>query len=81
MQIKNINGASRLGKFWKLFVWRHPNYFLSRLVTLVETWLYHCEWRQSNSQWSGDIVAHPFPASKNSECKIRWKISELEFLG
>jgi len=35
--------------------------------------------RQSNTQWSGGIASHPAP--KNSECKIRWKISRLEFLG
>jgi len=33
--------------------------------------------RQSNNQWSRGIAAHPQP--KNSECKIRWKISRLEF--
>ena len=36
-------------------------------------------WRQSNSQWSGDIVAHPAP--ENSECKICWKSSRPNFLG
>jgi len=49
------------------FFWRDPNDFLSRLVTMDETWLYHydpktkqqsMEWRHSGS-----------PRSKNSECK------------
>ena len=39
--------------------------------------------RQSNDQWSGDIVAHPHPTpqKKNSSAKIRWKSSRLDFLG
>jgi len=44
-----------------------PNDFLSRLVTMDETWLYHYNSRQNNNQWSGSIAAHPAP--KNSECK------------
>ena len=62
---------------------RDPNDFLSRLVTMDETWLYHYdpETRQSNNQWSDGIAAHPAPSQKNSECKIRWKSSSLNFLG
>jgi len=33
--------------------------------------------KQSNNQWSGGKGAHPTP--KNSECKIRWKSSRLDF--
>jgi len=39
-RIKNVNGASRLSNFWNFFR-HHPNDFLSRLVTMDETWLYH----------------------------------------
>ena len=35
--------------------------------------------RQSNNQWIGGIAGHPTP--KNSEYKIRWKTSRLDFLG
>ena len=35
--------------------------------------------RQSNNEWNGGIAAHPTP--KNSESKIRWKSSHLDFLG
>ena len=50
------------------FFRRDPDDFLSRLVTMDETWLYHyMTRRQSNNQWSGGIAAHPAP--KNSECK------------
>jgi len=35
--------------------------------------------RQSNNQWSGGIATDPAP--KNFECRIRWKISRLDFLG
>ena len=52
---------------------RDPNVFLSRLVTMDETWLYHydLETRQSNNQWSGGIAFQtpPRPAPNNSECK------------
>ena len=53
MQIKNINGASRLSNFWKFFVRRNPNDFLSRLVTMDETWLYHydLETKQQSVEW------------------------------
>ena len=53
----NVNGASRLSNFWNFFR-RDPNDFLSRLVTMDETWLYHydpetkqqsVEWRHSGS--------------------------------
>jgi hypothetical protein len=37
----NVNGVSRLRKFGFFFVRRDPNDFLSRLVTMNETWLYH----------------------------------------
>jgi len=77
--IKNVNGASRsLSNFWNFFgviqmiscrdwwPWTKPGY-----ITMTG--------RESNNQWSGGIEAHPIP--KNSECKIRWKISRLDFLG
>jgi hypothetical protein len=46
--------------------WRDPNDFLSRLVTMDETWLYHYG-PETKQQWSGGIAAHPAP--KNTECK------------
>jgi len=47
---------------------RDPNDFLSRLITMDETWLYHYDPEtKSKNQWSGGIAAHPAP--KNSECK------------
>ena len=60
------------------FFRRNPNDFLSRLVTVDETWLYHYDRRQKNNQWSGGIVAHPAP--KNSECKNPLESSRLDFL-
>ena len=44
--------------------WTNPGY-----VTMTR--------RQSNNQWSGGIAAHSAP--KNSELKIRWKSSRLDF--
>jgi len=49
------------------FFRRNPKDFLSRLLTMDETWLYQYDTDQSNNQWSGGIAAHPAP--KNSECK------------
>jgi hypothetical protein len=50
------------------FFRRDPHDFLSRLVTMDETWLYITMIpRQSNNQWSGGIAAPATP--KNSKCK------------
>jgi len=38
--MKNINCTSRLSKVLEFF-WPNPNDFLSRLLTMDETWLYH----------------------------------------
>jgi hypothetical protein len=52
-RIKNFNGVSRLSDFWNAFVWRDPNDFLLRLVTMEETWLYPCdpETKQPSTEW------------------------------
>ena len=67
VQIKNVNSATCLSKFWNFFgaiqmischdwwPWMKPHY-----TTMTR--------RQNNIQWSGSIVANPTP--KNSECKI-----------
>jgi len=63
-----------------IFFLRDPNDFLSWLVTMDETWLYHhdletkqqwMEWRHSG--WPGPKI---IPSAK-----IGWKISHLDFLG
>jgi len=48
---------------------RDPNDFLSRLVTMDETWLYHYdpETKQQSTKWWHR--GSPRPAPKNSECK------------
>jgi len=65
-------------QMWDFFR-RDPNDFLSRLLTMDETWLYHydpvtkqqsMEWRHSGS-----------PRPKNSECKNPLASSRLDFLG
>jgi hypothetical protein len=40
-QKRHVIGASHVGNIWNIFVGRNPNDFLSRLVTIEETWLYH----------------------------------------
>jgi hypothetical protein len=54
----NVNGASRLRNFWNFLACHDPNDFLSRFVTMDETWLYNydpeikkhsIEWRRSGS--------------------------------
>jgi len=77
--IRNVNGASRLSNFWNFFVRRDPNDFLSWLVTMDETWLYHydpetkkqsMDWRHSGS-----------PRPKNSECRNSVDKYSPRFLG
>ena len=48
------------------FFQHDPNDFLSRLVTMDETWSYHYD-LDTKQPWSGGIATHPTP--KNSECK------------
>ena len=49
------------------FFQRNPNDFLSRLVTMDETWLYHydLETKQQSVEWQQSGLPHP----KYSECK------------
>jgi len=49
------------------FVWRDPNNFLSKLVTMNETWLYHYEpeTKQQSMEWRYSVSPHP----KNSDFK------------
>ena len=66
MQIKNVNGASRLSNFWNFFgaiqmiscrdcwPWTKPGY-----ITIT--------WSKNNNQWIDVIAAHPTP--KNSKYK------------
>jgi len=51
------------------FFRRDPNDFLSRLVNMDETWLYHYdpETKQQSMEWRHS--GSPRPAQKNSECK------------
>jgi len=75
-RIKNVNGASRLCNF--RFFRRDPNVFLSRLVTMDETWLYHYdpETKQQSMEWrhSGSLRPKVIPSAK-----ISWKSSRLDF--
>jgi len=61
------------------FFRRDPNDFLSRLVTMEETWLYHYdpETKQQSVEWrhSGS------PRHKNSECKNPLEKFSPRFLG
>jgi len=66
-RIKNVNGASRLSNFRNFFGESDPNYFLSRLVTMNETSLYHydSETKLQWMEWQRNGSPHP----KISECK------------
>jgi len=61
------------------FFRRDPNYFLSRSVTMDETWLYHYdpETKQQSLEWrhSGS------PRPKNSECKNPLEKFSPQFFG
>jgi len=54
------------------------NNFLSRIVTMDETWLYHYD--PQKKQQSVDWGHRDSPVPKNRSAKIRLKISRLEFL-
>jgi len=64
--IKNVNGANHLSNFW---LFSSP----IQMISCHDWWPWTkrgyitMTWRQSNSQWSGSIAAHPAP--KNYECK------------
>jgi len=59
------------------FFRRDPNDFLSQLVTMDETWLYHYD-PEPNQQSMGGSIAAP-PPQRIPNAKIRWKISRLDF--
>ena len=61
-------GCQLSGQIW--IFGRDPTDFLSRLVTMDETWFITMTRRQSNNQWSGGIEAHP-ATKKNPIAKIR----------
>jgi len=65
-RIKNVNGASRLSNIWNFFVRRDPSDLLSRLVNMVETWLYpyYSETKQQSMEWRH---SDSLP-TKKSEC-------------
>jgi len=58
---------------------RDPNGFLSRLVTMDETWLYHYdpETNQQSVEWRRSGL----PGPKKFECKNPLESSRLYFLG
>jgi len=61
------------------FFRRDPNNFLSQLVTMKETWLYHyvSEIKQQLMEWGHSGSSLP----KNSECKNPLESSSLDFFG
>ena len=68
-RIKNINGASRLSNIWNFFR-RDPNDFLSQLVIMDKTWLYHydSETKQQSMEWrhSGSPRSKKFRVQKSA---------------
>jgi hypothetical protein len=61
------------------FFRRDTNDFLLRLVTMEETRLYHNDPEKSKKRTEWWHTGNP--TQKNSESKIRWKDSGLDFLG
>jgi len=59
---QRCQSSEQLLKFFR----RDSNDFMSRLVTMDETWLYHYD-PETKQQSSGGVAAHPAP--KNSEGK------------
>ena len=62
------------------FFRRDPNDFLSRMVTMDETCLYHydSDTKQQSMEWRHSGSPRP---QKIPSAKLRWKSSRLEFLG
>jgi len=60
------------------FFRRYPNDFLSRLLSMDETWLYHYdpETKQQSMEWRHSGSPHP---KKIPSAKIHWKSSRLDF--
>ena len=73
---QKLNGATRLSKF--AFFRRDPNDFLSQLVTMDETWLYHydLEPKEQSMEWrhSGSPRSQKFQVQK-------WESFRLDFFG
>ena len=66
---QEVSGASRLSNFRNFFARRDPNDFLSRLVTMDETWLYRYDPETKQQSMEGQHSGSPRPAPKTSECK------------
>jgi len=60
MRLKIVNGAIRLSNFWNFFIC-DPNDFLSLLVTMDETWLYHYDpkTKQQSMEWRHGGLPRP----------------------
>ena len=62
-----------------VFLWLYPNDFLSRLVTMDETWLYHYDLKTKQQSMEWQHSGSPCP-KKIPSAKIHWKSSCLDFL-
>jgi len=62
------------------FFWRDANDFLSRLVTMNETWLYHHDPEIKQQSMELQHSGSPCP-QKLPSAKIRWRSSRLDFFG
>jgi histone-lysine N-methyltransferase SETMAR len=58
--MENVNGASRLRKFWNFFCLIQMSSFPARLVAMDETWLYHYdpETKQQSTEWRHSVSPH-----------------------
>jgi len=73
---RRCQSSEKLLEFFR----RDQNYFLLRLMTMDETWLYHYdpETKQQSMEWRHSVPPCP---PKIPSAKIRWKSSRLDFLG
>jgi len=86
-RIKNVNGSCPLSDIWNFFVRRDPNDFLSRLVTMDETRLYHYdpETKQKSMEWrhSGSPRPKKFRVQKSAGkflASIFWDQDDILFI-
>jgi hypothetical protein len=78
MCIRNVSSASPLSSVWNFFIWDDPNDFMSRLVTMDKTCLYHydLETKHQSVEWWHSSLLCP---KKILSAKICQKSSHLNF--
>jgi len=81
MQIKNVNGASRLSNFWNFFGAIQMISCRVQMVTMDETWLYHYDLETKQQSISLEWRHSGSPRPENSKCKNPLEKFSSRFFG